>query len=231
MPKAIKINEFSDSALFFVHPWKPKDKDTGLVNLLLLEKIPLAGIARATQVSQSWLQEHVNDTYAQVPRVASVVPKAKGKLTVQMDELWSFVDNKGNKQWVWLAIDANTREIIGCHVGNRSRASAIALWQSLPAVYRQCAKVYTDYWEAYETVIPTKRHFAVGKESGLTSYIERLNNTLRQRISRLVRKTLSFSKKLENHIGAIWLFIHEYNRLVRERLIESARPAIFSVLY
>jgi IS1 family transposase len=36
----------------------------------------------------------------------------------------------------------------------------------------------------------------VGKETGLTAYIERLNNTLRQRISRLVRKTLSFSKKL-----------------------------------
>ncbi|WP_428843094.1 IS1/IS1595 family N-terminal zinc-binding domain-containing protein, partial [Sphaerothrix gracilis] len=30
--------------------WKPKDKDTiGLVTLLLLEKIPLAGIARVTQ--------------------------------------------------------------------------------------------------------------------------------------------------------------------------------------
>jgi insertion element IS1 protein InsB len=34
---------------------------------------------------------------------------------------------------------------------------------------------------------------------------------MRQRVSRLVRKTLSFSKKLENHIGAIWLFIHHYN--------------------
>ncbi|MEH1876828.1 IS1 family transposase [Nostoc sp.] len=38
-----------------------------------------------------------------------------------------------------------------------------------------------------------------------------LNNTMRQRISRLVRKTLSFSKKLDNHIGAIWYFIHHYN--------------------
>ena len=43
---------------------------------------------------------------------------------------------------------------------------------------------------------PFKRHRPVGKESGKTSHIERLNNTLRQRISRLVRKTLSFSKKL-----------------------------------
>jgi hypothetical protein len=40
---------------------------------------------------------------------------------------------------------------------------------------------------------------------------ERFNNTLRQRVSRLVRKTLSFLKSLENHIGAIWYFIHHYN--------------------
>jgi IS1 family transposase len=54
----------------------------------------------------------------------------------------------------------------------------------------------------------------VGKETGLTAYIERLNNTLRQRISRLVRKTLSFSKKLENHLGAIWYFINHYNEAI-----------------
>ena len=46
----------------------------------------------------------------------------------------------------------------------------------------------------------------------LTSLIERFNCTLRQRVSpRLVSKTLSFSKKLENHIGAIWYFVHHYN--------------------
>ena len=63
-------------------------------------------------------------------------------------------------------------------------------------MYQQCAKVHTDYWEAYQTVIPSKRHEAVGKDSGKTSYIERLNNTFRQRIARLVRKSLSFSKKV-----------------------------------
>lgn len=36
----------------------------------------------------------------------------------------------------------------------------------------------------------------VGKETGLTNHIERLNCTIRQTLSRLVRKTLSFSKKL-----------------------------------
>ncbi|MBD2744677.1 IS1 family transposase, partial [Coleofasciculus sp. FACHB-1120] len=75
----------------------------------------------------------------------------------------------------------------------------------------QCAVVYTDFWVAYAAVLPSKRHRAVGKETGKTSYIERFNNTLRQRVSRLVRKTLSFSKSLENHIGAIWYFVHDYN--------------------
>ena len=128
-----------------------------------------------------------------------------------MDELWSFVDNKGNKQWVWLAMDVDTREIIGCHIGDRSQQSAQALWDSLPGIYRQCAVFYTDFWDAYGCVLPSKRHKAVGKETGKTSYIERFNNTLRQRISRLVRKTLSFSKSQENHEGAIWNFIKHYN--------------------
>jgi insertion element IS1 protein InsB len=48
------------------------------------------------------------------------------------------------------------------------------------------AVIYTDYWQAYETALPSKRHRAVGKDSGLTSYIQRFNNTLWQRVSRLV---------------------------------------------
>jgi len=47
-------------------------------------------------------------------------------------------------------------------------------------------------------------------QTGKTSYIERFNNALRQRVSRKVRKTLSFSKSLENHIGALWYFVHYY---------------------
>jgi len=85
----------------------------------------------------------------------------------------------------------------------------------LPPVYRQCALLMTDFWEAYKGVLPSKRHFAVGKESGLTNLIERFNCTLRQRCSRLVRKTLSFSKPLENHILK---FITHYNEHLAPKL-------------
>ena len=132
-------------------------------------------------------------------------------MTIQCDEMWSFVGNKDNKQWIWLAFDVETREIVGVYVGERSREGAQGLWDALPAVYRQCAVAYTDFWSAYDEIFPVKRHQRVGKDSGKTSYIERFNCTLRQRVSRLVRKTLSFSKMLENHIGAIWYFVHHYN--------------------
>lgn len=188
-----------------------KQETKNLIDKLLLEKIPLAGIARVTEVSEPWLQSYVNDKYQSVSKQIQVTTKKKGKLTIQCDEMWSFVSNKGNKQWIWLALDAKTREIVGVHVGDRSREGARKLWQSLPSVYRQCALCYSDFWEAYEQVIPSKRHQAVGKETGKTNYIERFNCTLRQRVSRLVRKTLSFSKKIENHIGAIWYFVHHYN--------------------
>jgi IS1 family transposase len=123
-----------------------------------------------------------------------------------MDEMWSYVGSKDNQQWIWLAIDATTREIVGVYIGDRSRQSAKRLWQSLPPVYRQCAICYTDFWSASEQILPSNRHKAVGKDSGKTSYIERFNHTLRQRVGRLVRKTLSFSKILDNHVGAPQVF-------------------------
>jgi IS1 family transposase len=187
------------------------DETKALIDRLLLERISLAGIARAVGVSERWLQTYVNEKYADQPRQVEVRSKSKGRLTVECDEMWSFVGNKDQKQWIWLAIDRDTREIIGVAVGARDEATARQLWGSLPAVYRQCAVCYSDFWDAYACVLPSKRHRPVGKESGQTSHIERLNNTLRQRISRLVRKTLSFSKKVENHIGAIWYFVHHYN--------------------
>ena len=196
--------------------WRVIPPDTkAMIDRLLLERIPLAGIVRVLQLSAPWVQRYVNRVFKQVSRTLNVSPKTQGPLTVQMDELWSFVDHKGNKQWVWLAMDATTREIIGCAIGDRSQFSAAALWASLPGVYRQCGIIYTDGWEAYGIVLPSKRHRVVSKDSGKTSYIERFNNTLRQRVGRLVRKTLSFSETQANHEGAIWNFIHHYNASLR----------------
>ena len=116
-------------------------------------------------------------------------PKVKGPLKVQIDELWSFVADKGNTQWVGLALDVDTGEIMGCHIGDPSATSGQKLWESLPAVYPQCGVCDTDSWSADGEVQPSQRHGVLGQETGKTSYIEGFNCTLRQRVSRWVRKT------------------------------------------
>jgi IS1 family transposase len=66
------------------------------------------------------------------------------RLEAEADEMWSFVQKKANKQWIWIAMDATTRQIIAFHVGDRSRESAKALWANIPAVYHEQATFHTD---------------------------------------------------------------------------------------
>lgn len=49
-----------------------------LIDRLLLERISLAGIARAVQVSETWLQQYVNEKSALVRRSVEVTPKKRG---------------------------------------------------------------------------------------------------------------------------------------------------------
>ena len=80
----------------------------------------------------------------------------------------------------------------------------------MPAAFRT-GHGGTDGWEADQKVLPDEQHTACGKETGQTAHVERWNNTLRQRLARFVRKTLSFSKSEEMHELCLRLFLHRYN--------------------
>lgn len=64
------------------------------------------------------------------------------------------------------------------------------------------------------------QHEATGKEEGQTCHIERWINTLRQRLSRFVGKTLSFSKSRHMHYCCLKLFIYRYNLERRSIILE-----------
>jgi insertion element IS1 protein InsB len=133
------------------------------------------------------------------------------RLEAAADEMCSVVGKRANKPWIWLAMDAKTRQVIACHVGDRSRHSAEQLWANIPAAYREQARFYMNQDEAYTGVIPAAQHKAITKQARKTNHSERFNTTLRQRVSRLGRETLAFSKKLANHSGALKYFICSYN--------------------
>ena len=130
---------------------------------------------------------------------------------IEADELWSSVRSKAEVRWVWAALDADTRRVLGMVVGDRSAATAQRLWDAIPGEYRSGAAVFTDFLASYWVVIPASQHRAVGKDYGLTAHVERLWLTPRQRCARFVRKTLSFSKCERNHLGALWYFVRLYN--------------------
>jgi insertion element IS1 protein InsB len=65
------------------------------------------------------------------------------RLEVEADEMSSFGQKKANKQWIWIAMDAKTRQVMAFHVGDRSRKSAKRLWAKIPQAYRQHATFYT----------------------------------------------------------------------------------------
>ena len=56
----------------------------------------------------------------------------------------SFVQKQANKHWIWIAMEATTRQIIALHVGDRRRESGKALWAKRPMVYRAQATFPTD---------------------------------------------------------------------------------------
>jgi insertion element IS1 protein InsB len=151
-----------------------------------------------------WVEASVK----QLPTLAeSLLPKARGDV-LELDEAWSFVCQRCNKRWLWTALCRRTRRIVGFAIGKRDEVTCKRLWESIPSAYRRC-RSYSDFLKAYQAILPKRTHHAVGKETGQTAHQERWYLTLRQRLARFVRKTLSFSKSETKHeLVTRWFIIH-----------------------
>lgn len=99
-----------------------------LVARLLLEKISLHGICRVVGVSIRWLMDFMGGRFEAAPEHLHVqLPGRPHDVIIrclEADEMCSFVKQKANKYWLWLAMERATRQIIAFHVGDRSRDSA-----------------------------------------------------------------------------------------------------------
>lgn len=126
----------------------------------MLERISLEGIWRVLEVSAYHVNKYREEVYREIPADLQAQVAAQIALQVlecESDELWSFVQKKANKQWVWVAQDRKTRQIIAIHVGNRRQEGAQGLWQAIAESYQQNATFYTHDWEPYKKVIPQQQ--------------------------------------------------------------------------
>ncbi len=115
--------------------------------------------------------------------------------------MWSFVGNKKCQRWLWYAWEPRLKRIIAHTFGARSKKTLKKLLKKLASfnVVFWC----TDNFKAY-SLLPKNQH-VVGKT--FTQRIERENLTLRNRLKRLNRKTLGYSKSPKMHDKVIGTFI------------------------
>ena len=151
---------------------------------------------------------------AALPAFADTLLPSQNGDVLELDELWSFVEKKTQECWLWLALCRRTRQIVAYTIGDRSQEGALSLREHVPDDYRRRA-TRSDYWLAYEAAFPARTHRFCGKQEGETNHAERWFGTVRSRLSRLIRKTYSFSKRVERHLEAIHLFITTYNLAIQ----------------
>ena len=108
----------------------------------------------------------------------------------EMDEMWSFVGNKGNPRWRWHPIDHHTGKALASVFGRRQDT----VFSKLKALLEPfgITRYYTDYWGAYTRHLDADEH-QPGKRN--TQKIERKHLTLRTRMKRLVRRPSAFRNR------------------------------------
>ncbi len=116
---------------------------------------------------------------AQLPPLSTTLlapdPEDPTSTVLELDELWSFVLNKANDSWIWIALCRKTRQVVAYAIGKRSKQTCQRLWEAIPQAYRQ-GHCFTDFLRVYASVIPEEQHTPVGKETGETAHVERWNN-------------------------------------------------------
>ncbi len=115
--------------------------------------------------------------------------------------MWSFVGNKKQQRGLWYAWEPRLKRIIAHAFGRRSKKTFRNLLKLLSGF--NVAFWCTDNFSAYD-LLPNENHIT-GKL--YTQRIERENLNLRNRLKRLNRKTLGYSKSVEMHDKIIGTFI------------------------
>ena len=159
----------------------------------------LSAICRAMQVSVTCLMDFAASIWEQTPADLGVDWEVLDNLTeeelqdveLQVDEMWLFVGRKMNKRWIWVIYCPAIKQVFGFHIGGRSKLDAQRLLDKLPDRLRENCLFATYCWEAYYQTILKEQHRA---SKALTYHIERYFTGVRARVSRLVRRSVSFSK-------------------------------------
>ena len=177
---------------------------------MVLNGSGISDISRVLEISKTTVIETIkvkaiNIRKINLDKVINLSKISVLKLSVELDEQWSWVQNKGNQRWLWAALDSDSGEIIAFVFGKRTDDAFKELKKLLK--HYKIKHYSSDGWGSYMRFLEDQLH-TVSK--ALTTKIERKFLTLRTRIKRLCRKTICFSKSELMHDTVIGLFINKY---------------------
>lgn len=183
--------------------YRGRVKEYLAIALKMLERgMGIRDISECLEISKNTVLKLLNSNNIQL------VPSQKKYKELQIDELWSYVKYKNNKVWLIYAICADTKEVVAYTFGKRNACTVKKLYKQILNMGIEIEKFCFDNWRSFAQVFQ-KENIEVGKK--YTTLIEGINCHLRHRISRLVRRTCCFSKKLSYHIKAIELVLQNMN--------------------
>jgi len=133
------------------------------------------------------------------------------KQEYEMDELWTYCGNKDNELYISYAINRHSRQPVDFIIGGRTKENLEKLVSKILAL--NPVKIYTDGLNIYPMLIPHSIHKA-GK--CFTNRMERYNLTLRTHLKRLIRSTISFSKKIDMLEACLRLYFYNALRIERK---------------
>lgn len=150
-------------------------------------------------------------------------------------QLWVFVGFEVDSRF-WMNFEVGSRtthtatrlvDRLKQLIGKASRTIPLKISTDKLAAYKNALQsVFTDIEYVYlqivkkrinRRLVTVKKFFVKGTaadftgKSQNTSYIERFNLTLRQRVSYLQRKTLGYCKKKANLTSTLWINLYDYN--------------------
>jgi transposase-like protein len=129
------------------------------------ERSSLRGLKRTLGVERNTVSKWIKKADS-LPHLSETLLKPDATKTediiLGLNELWSFIQTKALQACILIALSRKIRQVVAYAIGDQSEATCRDLWNRIPGDYQK-EYCYTDFWRAYQAVIPEEQHSAVGK--------------------------------------------------------------------
>ena len=102
----------------------------------LITSAPASAVSPASLASRAKPSPPGSKKVTTLPPLEATLLPARHPLlqeAVELDEVWSFVGQRSQQRWIWLALCRRTRQVLAYAIGPRDDVTCRLLWARIPA--------------------------------------------------------------------------------------------------